>query len=285
MLPSSVLNQLAQIKINADALALVLLEYPQAECPVTHHFGPGIYMRTVSFRPGDTIVGHDHKTPHTVMVLGGRVVMLGENAKEIDATQGPVIFTGGLEKKAAICIEACNWVNIFPNPDDERDIETLESRYLEKSSLALDVEKRELEEKHAYHDCDRADYFKALDDLRITPEEAQRISDRDELVSIPDEYTWRLSIRNSPIHGKGLFLSMNAAEGELIAPATVGGYRTVAGKYVNHSATPNCRYERINGETYLVSIKPISGAFGGNPGDELTADYRQAVNLSMEALQ
>lgn len=285
MLPSSVINQLAELKINADALALVMLEYPQAECQVTHHFGPGIYIRTVSFKPGDAIIGHDHKTPHTVMVLGGRVVMLGDTPKEIDATQGPVMFVGGLEKKAAVCIESCNWVNIFPNPDDERDIETLEARYLEKSPIALELEQQEFEALTAEHEADRADYFKALQELRITPEEAQQISDRDELVSMPDEYTWRLSIRNSPIHGQGLFLSVNANEGELIAPATAGGYRTVAGKYVNHSATPNCRYMRINGETYLVTMKPVSGAFGGSPGDELTVDYRQAVRTSMEALQ
>lgn len=285
MLPSSVINQLAELKINADALALVMLEHPQAECPVTHHFGPGLYIRSVSFNPGDTLIGHDHKEPHLVMVLGGRVILLGDSPKEIDATQAPVMFTGGLGKKVVYCLERCNWMNIFPNPDDERDIETLEARYLEKSPLALEIERQEFEALTAEHEADRADYLKALQELRITPQEAQQISDRDELVTMPDEYTWRLSIRPSPIHGQGLFLSVNASEGELIAPATVNGFRTVAGKYVNHSASPNCRYERINGETHLMAIKPIAGAYGGSAGDELTVDYRQAVRTSMEALQ
>ena len=119
----------------------------------------------------------------------------------------------------------------------------------------------------------------------MTQKQAEDISNRDELAQMPDEYTWRLSIRTSPIHGKGLFLSFKAGAGEVIAPATVDGLRTIAGKYVNHSANPNCVYKMVNGEVLLVSVAPISGSFGGFAGDELTVDYRQSVNLSMENLQ
>lgn len=280
MLPSAVINQLASIKIDADSMALYMMQQPQAPCPVSHSFGPQIYIRSVSFKAGDFLIGHAHKAAHTVMVMRGRAVVLGDMPREIDATKGPVLFVGGTEKKVVFCLEDCEWANVFQNPDDCRDIETLEDRYLDKSwsfnqleSLAIDAQE------------DRDDYIKALADLGWTEEQAVAISERDELAETPDEYLWRISVRNSPIHGKGLFLSSPAKEGEVIAPATVNGIRTVAGKYVNHSASPNCKYVRMAGETYLMTTRDVFGAFGGSPGEELTVDYRQSVKLSMETLQ
>jgi len=62
----------------------------------------------------------------------------------------------------------------------------------------------------------------------------------------------------------------------------VNRVRSEAGKYVNHSKSPNCEYQHFNGETWLVAIRDIEGSKGGSPGEELTVDYRQAVALSVE---
>lgn len=277
MLPEAVITQLANIKIDPDALAVAMLELPQAECPVTHHFGPGVYIRTVSFKAGDFLIGHDHKQPHTVMVLRGRALVLGDSPIEYVA---PAIFTGGKKKKVVFCLEDCHWSNIFPNPDNERDIDTLEDRYLDKSDVSKQYDNILLGVQRSQ--VDSSDFMNALSDIGITEEEARAISDRDELTDMPDAYLWRLSVRESPIQGKGLFLSVAAEIGEQIAPATYGGIRTIAGKYVNHSASPNCKYEQIGDDIWLVAIKPICGANGGGSGGELTADYRQAVKTSKE---
>jgi hypothetical protein len=37
-----------------------------------------------------------------------------------------------------------------------------------------------------------------------------------------------------------------------------------------------------NGDIDLVMIKPISGCRGGNLGDEITINYRQALSLASE---
>lgn len=285
MLPASVINSLESIKLEPEALAVEMLSRPQAQCPVMHHFGKGVYIRSVSIKAGDYLVGHAHKTEHTIMVLKGRAVILGEQPKYIDASTNPVIFTSGTGSKVVAVLEDCEWLNIFPNPNDERDIEALENLYLTKSDLAQEFDRLYLEKLGRFYDADREDFKKALDELGLTEEEAQVISNRDELAKIPDEYLWRLSVRPSPIHGKGLFLSCDAGPGELIAPATNLGVRTIAGKYVNHSATPNCQYERIGGEAFLVSLRAIGGSDGGFAGEELTADYRQSVRLSRGEMQ
>lgn len=285
MLPPEVIRQLSAITLNADALALVMLEQPQAPCPVTHHFGPGIYIRSVSIKAGDFLIGHAHTDDHTVMVLKGRAVVLGDTPKEIDATSGPVIFTGGRGAKIVAALSDCEWANIFQNPDNEKDIDSLENRYLVKSDVAKSFEESHFVAMAESHNSDRYDYLKALSDIGMTEEQAKELSEREEMADMPPEYLWRVSVRESPIHGKGLFLSCGADYGEPIAPASVNGTRTMAGKYVNHSASPNCTYKRINGETWLVASKDIEGAMGGFYGDELTVDYRQSVKLSMEVLQ
>ena len=48
----------------ADQVEAAFLEQPQADCPVTHRFGPGIYIREVLLPRGAYVVGHAHKTVH-----------------------------------------------------------------------------------------------------------------------------------------------------------------------------------------------------------------------------
>jgi hypothetical protein len=274
MLPAEVIKELEAIKLDPVALGKMFELEEQTDCPVTHHFGPGIYIRSVQIKAGDFIVGHKHKTSHTVMALGGQVVAFTDDGiKQVNASQAPVIFTAGPGHKSAQCLADCCWVNIFPNPDDCRDIETLEARYLDKESAETAIDPR-LD--------DRDDFRDAVVQFGMTEDQVKAMSDRDELVPIPDAYTWRLSIRPSSIEGKGLFLSVRAKKGEVIAPATVSRVRSEAGKFVNHSKSPNCEYKHFNGETWLVAVRDIDGAKGGSPGEELTVDYRQAVALSLE---
>jgi SET domain-containing protein len=76
-------------------------------------------------------------------------------------------------------------------------------------------------------------------------------------------------------------MSVGACVGDVIAPARIADNRTVAGRYVNHSKSPNCEYVKWpDGDIYLVAKTNIQGAKGGEPGDELTVDYRQALNVA-----
>jgi SET domain-containing protein len=88
-------------------------------------------------------------------------------------------------------------------------------------------------------------------------------------------------IANSKIDGKGVFATGNIEEGEVIAPARINGKRTPIGRYTNHSKNINAiMLLRDNGNIDLVAKKAINGCQGGNLGEEITIDYRQALSLA-----
>jgi hypothetical protein len=87
---------------------------------------------------------------------------------------------------------------------------------------------------------------------------------------MPDGYI--LLVKESPIHGSGAFAHQHFGASTLIAPARMNGMRTPAGRYVNHSPTPNAQYFPLdNGDLHLIATFDIA------EGDEITVDYRQAI--------
>ena len=266
--------------INFDALEPVLLGMPQMECKVAHHFGPGIYIREVTLPAGGLAMGHAQKFPHLNLVLSGSVAVIEDG--EAKVIKAPLVFVGKPGRKIGYCIEECTWQNIYANPDNERDIETLERRYLDKSYISDKFDGLYCNEPSRLHDQDRKDFALMLDETGFTAEQVRAESEFElDMTVIPEQYLAGLSIRSSPIEGKGLFTSCGAFEGQHIAPAKISGMRTIAGRYVNHAKTPNCHYEMMpNGDIFLVASKAIHGASGGDAGCELTVDYREALKAS-----
>lgn len=111
----------------------------------------------------------------------------------------------------------------------------------------------------------------------------QQSEDESDQIDMPVAFKAVAQVRDSNIEGKGLFLSWHTMSGQIIAPARIAGKRTPAGRYVNHSMNPNCKYiADENGDIYLVSLRDIDGCKGGGCGEELTVDYRQPLILNME---
>lgn len=110
-----------------------MLDLPQVECPVAHHFGPGVYIREVSF-PADTIViGHRHKGSCLNMLVKGKMrIIEGGSARVIEA---PLIFTTGPGRKVAHVLEDAVFQNIFAT--EETDVDVLEGMLIEKSETWL----------------------------------------------------------------------------------------------------------------------------------------------------
>jgi len=86
-------------------------------------------------------------------------------------------------------------------------------------------------------------------------------------------------IKDSNIHGKGVFATKKMNSGDLINVALFKGKdsgfnTTTFGAHINHSSKPNAR-TRFEGDYYRTySTKEI------NPGDEITVDYK--VNKTLE---
>jgi hypothetical protein len=266
-------------KIDPEILEPYLLSASQAECPVVHHFGPGVYVREVTIPAGALAMGHKQRFEVLNIVLKGSVAIIDDGSVKV--ISAPTIFVGKPGRKLGYCIEECVWQNVYANPDNERDIETLEERYLDKSEFYRSFQKTYIEELGKMYQEERDDYARMLSELGFTEDQVRAETEiSQDMVNLPEFYAVRLSVRESPIEGKGLFLSHSVKAGEMIAPARIAGRRTIAGRYVNHSHTPNCKYELLGNDVMLVAIKDITGAVGGSCGDELTADYRQALVAS-----
>lgn len=255
-----------------------MLQLPQAECAVIHHFGPGLYVREVRMPAGILAVGHAQRFEHLNVFLKGRVRMLNDDGTTTDLV-APMMFVGKPGKKAGYVLEEVVWQNIYAT--DETDIEKLERMFLVKSDDFSAQQAAQSLERSAEHEDDRADYLAMLDETGFDHATA-RTQSENESDQRPFPFgAWRVKTGASAIEGTGLFATAPIGAGELIAPARIDGKRTPAGRYTNHSKSPNAEMALLpNGDIHLIALKPITGCHGGQDGEEITIDYRQALSLS-----
>ena len=259
-----------------------MLNLPQADCPVQHHFGPGIYIREVTLPSGIIAIGHTQKFHQLNVMLTGKVAMIKDG--DVQVVSAPMIFVGEPGRKIGYVIETCVWLNVYAT--EETDIEKLEEYYFEKSDT-WESHKESMEDfLYVLHKEDRDDFEQALKDVGFDAETVRKQSENEEdQIPFPkgSGFNRIVVVRESPIEGKGLFLSWPVEKDFFIAPARINGKRTPAGRYVNHSKNPNCKYVRLDsGAIWLVSKQDIHGCKGGDSGCELTVDYRQSVSLVKE---
>ena len=114
-----------------------MLNLPQVACPVTHHFGPGIYIREVTIPAGTFAMGHSHKDRNLNVMLTGKIVMR-KNGEMVTIT-APFIFTAEPGRKLAYVLEDTVWQNIYAT--EETDTDKLEDMFVDKSDTWLEYEK------------------------------------------------------------------------------------------------------------------------------------------------
>lgn len=261
---------------DVDRLESAFLAEPQVDCPVSHHFGPGVYIREVVMPAGAYVIGHSHKDEHFNILLEGRLTLIREDGTRMEMA-APQTFVGSPGRKIAYIHETTRWQNVYATT--ETDVSVLEERLFDRSDAFEDAKGVKLL-------CDqsgaRADFQDAIALYGFTPERVQEISeDESDMVPLPfGEY--KFTTAPSPIHGKGLFATGNYAAGELVAVARLDGKRTLAGRFTNHSDKPNAEmFLCDDGNIYLLATAEICGCGGGMVGEEITIDYRQALSLSL----
>jgi quercetin dioxygenase-like cupin family protein len=122
--------------VSLDAIEAQMLRAPQIDCPVQHHFGPGLYMREAFLPAGTYVMGHAHKHEHiNIMLKGKMAVIVNGEAKMIE---GPYIFTGQPGRKFAYIIEDTVFVNAYAT--DETDVGKLEEMFVDKSDAWQDAQ-------------------------------------------------------------------------------------------------------------------------------------------------
>jgi hypothetical protein len=158
-------------------------------------------------------------------------------------------------------------------------VDAVENLFIEKSEDWAQDQQTKLAVEKLARIGDREDYFKLLEDCGIPHQLARQQSEDETDQKWVDSQTTRVA--ESPIEGKGLFLTSPVKSGDVICAARVSGRRTQAGRYTNHSAVPNAKMVKLpNGDIDLVALFDIEGCKGGSIGTEITIDYRQALALS-----
>jgi len=259
---------------DVSALTKAMLKEPQADCPVVHHFGPGVCMREVRIAKGVMAIGHEQKHEHLNLMLSGKVLL--SHSDSVTELTAPAIFVAPPGRKMFFVLEDMVWMNIYAT--DLTDVNAVENYFLDKNEdwaedYALRFQAEQFQSEYA-----RADYFSMLAEYGVDPETARaQAYNEDDRMDVKSSI---LRLAPSPIEGVGLFLTASAKQGDLICPARLNGMRTQAARYVNHSPTPNAFFVVLpNGDVDLVALIDITGCLGGNLGTELTVDYRKTVVL------
>jgi hypothetical protein len=115
----------------------IILEMPQCEFEVTHHFAPGLYAREVFIPKGSIVVGKIHKHAHLNCVSKGHIaVYTEEGLKEITA---PATFMSAPgTKRVGYAIADTVWTTYHPT--DETDVAKIELEVIAPSYEALGLD-------------------------------------------------------------------------------------------------------------------------------------------------
>lgn len=101
-------------------------EWRGPECPVTHLFEPGLYIREM-FIPAETLfIGRPHTFGHRCELVSGKVLLITEEAKTHMEAPAELWSKPGF----MMCLYAKTDVigrTFHPNPDERRDTDAMEN--------------------------------------------------------------------------------------------------------------------------------------------------------------
>lgn len=274
---------LAKLSLDLKKAERSILSLDQSACPVIHAFGPGLYIREVFMPAGAIAIGHEQRFEQMNVLLKGRVVMLNKSGVPTELV-APMAFTGPPGQKIGYISEDMVWQNIYATT--ETDIEKLEAMFLVKDEVWEEDRKQRIDSIRPEKQPDRDDYRALLEEFGISHAQARAETEHQADMREFPYGRYKVMVKDSPIDGRGMFATSPINAGEVIAPARIDSKRTPAGRYVNHSLSPNAHFVlRENGDLDLVASVDINGNMGGRTESEITIDYRQALELRGLACQ
>jgi len=126
----SAIDRLAAECINAEE---------QVQPPTIHRFTPGMYIREIHMDKDTVAVSCIHKTRHPFVISKG-LVSVSSDGESWTHYQAP--YTGITEpgtQRFLVMHEDTIWTTFHVNPDDEKDIEKLEIRYVDRPIISQDL--------------------------------------------------------------------------------------------------------------------------------------------------
>lgn len=121
-----------------DEIEALAKQAPQIDCPLVHHFAPGVYAREIHMPAGTFIIGKIHKTRHLCIVSQGRALVggVGEAGRLVEA---PCTFMSEIGTRRWLRIlDDMVWTTIHPT--NETDLEKIEALIIEPHPVAPRIE-------------------------------------------------------------------------------------------------------------------------------------------------
>lgn len=103
-----------------DRLEAEILEAPQVDCPVRHHFAPGVYAREITIPKGTLLIGVVHKLDNLVVLSAGRLRLVTDTGIVEIAAPHTLMCKAGT-KNAAVALEDSVWTNFFATEETDPD--------------------------------------------------------------------------------------------------------------------------------------------------------------------
>lgn len=124
----------APMRQRVERVEAILDGLPQAECPVRHHFAPGVYVREMTIPAGVAATGAVHKTEHLTMLVRGHCAFTTEEGgQELRAPWIGKSSPGA--KRLIVAFSECVLVTIHPT--EETDPEKLVELLTESKACEL----------------------------------------------------------------------------------------------------------------------------------------------------
>lgn len=248
------------------ALQNELFKLPQANIVTEHVFTPGKYERRITIPAWTVLTGAEHKTPYHVRLEKGTIAVNTDDGVKV--LTAPVDFPAkaGMQRAGRVFENEVVWVDVYDNPDDCTDLQVLENRLYVVPECGL-ADSRTAVQKA------QIDYGAFLHQIGMTQDEMDKIVQIDsDLMDMPPGVD--VELRDSPIHGKGLFATRDFDAGEVVCPGRLNGKRTPGGRFINHSVDSNITPVKVGDDIYAVAARKIRA------DDELLVDYRASMRVN-----
>jgi len=256
------------VKQQIENLQTELLKMPQADIVTEHVFYPGLYERKITIPAWTVLTGAAHKTDYKIRLEKGTIaVNVGEKVTIMTA---PYEFEAkaGEQRVGRVFEEEVVWVDVYSNPDDCQDLSVLEERLYVVPNCGLGENRVALQINNAI-----ADYKLFLDQMGLNEAEIDKIvTNEADVIDMPDGYFVKL--KDSKIHGKGLFATKNFKSGEIVCPGRLAGKRTPGGRFINHSYDSNIMPIKVGDDIYAMANRDIY------ENEELLVDYRSSMRVN-----
>lgn len=116
-----------------DELELAMLNHEPIDCPVTHKFVPGMYIRKIFMPKGkdgkdNWVTSMVHNTEHPYCILKGQVAVYSENDGVQFLKAGDDGITTPNTRRVLLILEDCVWItfhatDIVPKSNSKEDVE------------------------------------------------------------------------------------------------------------------------------------------------------------------